>query len=491
MRICICAAAQMLMAVSSKAFLLCNRVSTHTSLAGWTNDSGNGAGAQSKVETKTRRRRQHVPLLGPIPGAPPLLLGGEILLEQPTPLQWETIEEAVLLHEKYLNEEQSSQPSESSQDNCIDRLSTTTGIDAAPLVAVIDDFTGKRNVSELRRYATLAAVVGISDFSTSHQQGLDMTDESSFMESLALIGSARSPLRSQIRLVGVGRANLKSFFYKARSANGKNSGSKHGEDRLDTRTSRSHSQLEDGEYRHEDDDDGDERDIPITMAEFTLIRDVPISSTAIESQLGNKGARSVHCSPVHALAEMSRVVNRVICLHDDRRRLANGLKAAKLRLENANVFEDHDGIGETTARKEDDQDIIEEFLTKYNHADVQPLDTTSLASMENYGLNYYSAFSSIPQLTSVALEMLEPYYSSEVNGSEEHEMEVTSFVAIRALTGFCSPREMAAALQCKNTIERFNAAYDLMRQHKALLENMAEYASQDLRNCGEECTDLW
>lgn len=456
----VCAAALILMAVSSEGF---------------TNDSG----AQSKGEIKAIRRRQDVPLLGPIPGAPPLLLGGEILIEQPTPLQWETIEEAVLLHEKYLKEEQSS---------CIDRMSITTGIDAAPLVAVIDEVTGIGHVSQLGRYATLAAVVGISD-SSATKQGLDMTDESSFMESLSLIGTARSPLRSRIRLVGVGRASLKEFFYKARSVNESN-GSLHVDDRLDMSTCRSHSQLEDEEY-HEDDEDKDEREVPITMAEFALIRDAPISSTANESQLGNKGAQSVYCSPVHALAEMSRVVNRVICLHDDRRRLVKGLKAAKLRLEKANVFEDHDGIGEITARKEDDQAIIDEFLDKYSHTDVQQLDTSSLASMENYGLNYYSAFSSIPQLASVALEMLKPYYSSEVNGSEEHEMEVTSFVAFRALTGFCSTNEMAAALQCKNTIERFNAAYDLMRQHKTLLENMAEYASQDLRDCGEECTDLW
>lgn len=326
------------------------------------------------------------------------------------------------------------------------------------------------------RYATLAAVVGISG-GTSTKYGLDMTDESSFMESLLQIGTARSPLRSRIRLVGVGRASLKEFFYKIR-AKDENEEDKHG-DRMETHKSDVHFE-EDHCDREEE-----EREIPIVMAEFSMIRDSPISSTANESQLGNKGARSVFCSPVHALAEMSRVVNRVICLHDDRRRLVKGLKAAKRRLEQANIFEDHDGIGEATARNADEQAIIEKFLIKYSHtADVPPLDKSSLTSMENYGLNYYSAFSSIPQLTSVALETFEPYYSPEVHQSEEHEMEVTSFVAFRALDGFCSPKDMAAALQCKNTIERFNAAYDLMRQHKTLLESMA-------RDCGEECTDLW
>jgi hypothetical protein len=114
-----------------------------------------------------------------------------------------------------------------------------------------------------------------------------------------------------------------------------------------------------------------------------------------------------------------------------------------------------------------------------------------LSTKENYGLNYYSAFSSIPQLTNVALESFEPYYSPERRSGEEHEMEVASFVAFRALDGFCTPQDMAWALQCTNTIERFNTAYSIMYRHKLLLEKIAEYASQDLRDCGEECTDIF
>lgn len=293
-----------------------------------------------------------------------------------------------------------------------------------------------------------------------------MTDESSFMESLLHVGTAvQSPLYSRIRLVGVGRATLKEFFYKNPTTNVY--------DELDT----------------DENDEGHEP--PIVMTEFTVVRDSPISSSASIAQLGNKGARSVHCSPVHALAEMSSVINRVTYLHDDRRRLVKGLKAAKIRLERANVFEDHDGIGQATS-SQDDQEVIQKFLDKYTHADDIPrLDTSGVASLENYGLNFYSAFSTIPQLTNAALELFEPYYSPAVRKTEEHEMEVASFVAFRALDGFCSNRDLAAALQCTNTVERFNAAYDLMLRHKELLENMAEYMSQDLRDCGEECTDLW
>jgi hypothetical protein len=70
-------------------------------------------------------------------------------------------------------------------------------------------------------------------------------------------------------------------------------------------------------------------------------------------------------------------------------------------------------------------------------------------------------------------------------------MEVASFVAFRALDGFCTPQDMAWALQATNTIERFNTAYSIMYRHKVLLEKMAEYASHDLRDCGEECTDIF
>lgn len=102
---------------------------------------------ENNGETKTQRG-QHVPILGPIPGAPPLLLGGELILDPPTPLQWDTLEESVLLHQQYLQEQEQSSQRNEADDNLIDEMSTsdrsamTAGIDAAPLVAVIHDVTG-------------------------------------------------------------------------------------------------------------------------------------------------------------------------------------------------------------------------------------------------------------------------------------------------------------------------------------------------------------
>ena len=70
----------------------------------------------------------NVPLIGPIPGRLPLVMGSELLLV-PTPMQWKALEESVLLHRQYIKEQGNS---------------TITGIDAAPLVAVIDEVSGQR-----------------------------------------------------------------------------------------------------------------------------------------------------------------------------------------------------------------------------------------------------------------------------------------------------------------------------------------------------------
>lgn len=96
---------------------------------------GTGRGDDASANRPRARPSQQVPLLGPIPGAPPLLLGGEMTLDPPTPLQWQALEESVILHQQYLKEQGGNETAQ------------TTGVDAAPLVAVIDDVTGKGYVT--------------------------------------------------------------------------------------------------------------------------------------------------------------------------------------------------------------------------------------------------------------------------------------------------------------------------------------------------------
>jgi hypothetical protein len=62
-------------------------------------------------------------------------------LDPPTPLQWQALEESVILHQQYLKEQQSAGENETAS-------AQITGVDAAPLVAVIDDVTGKGYVIE-------------------------------------------------------------------------------------------------------------------------------------------------------------------------------------------------------------------------------------------------------------------------------------------------------------------------------------------------------
>jgi len=107
-------------------------------------NEGGGGGAQNKVSSD--KRKQHVPLLGPIPGAPPLILGGELIIDSPTPLQWQTLEESVLLHRQYLKEQLTMNETKDTKVDAFD-APMTTGVDAAPLVAVIDDVTGKGYVA--------------------------------------------------------------------------------------------------------------------------------------------------------------------------------------------------------------------------------------------------------------------------------------------------------------------------------------------------------
>jgi hypothetical protein len=110
----------------------------------WGGGGGGGGTRQGDNASPSRpheRRSQQVPLLGPIPGAPPLLLGGEMTLDPPTPLQWQALEESVILHQQYLKEQQSAGENKTAS-------AQITGVDAAPLVAVIDDVTGKGYVIE-------------------------------------------------------------------------------------------------------------------------------------------------------------------------------------------------------------------------------------------------------------------------------------------------------------------------------------------------------
>ena len=407
----------------------------------------------------------------------------------------------------------------------------TATIDAAPLVAIIDAATGVNKVkppfsnfsNEGGRYATIAAVVGITTNECENENEgrgytYDEDDEESFMEYMNLCPVEQAedfivPLSSSVRLVGIGRAVLRKFSYRVPSElcpdmfdNDNVGDNDNGGDSGDVGE---YIDLEEG-FNH-----GYEDNTPIVMAEFEpLVDDASVYSIANPDKIGEKGQKSYRKSPVHALSELNNIKIKVARMHNDRRRLVAGIRAAKARLtlydEN---LEDFDGLGalfgdegslSADKGKSDDSErgmSIDEFLATFKGNMMridpselpqnQPSRLEKLEALENYGMNYFGAMSSIDDLTRVASEQLEPYYSERFREREEYDLEVSSFVAFRSLNGYADIKDISWSLQCTSSIERLNRAYEILVDHTWLLRELAEKMVKELEECGEECTDLW
>ena len=433
-------------------------IDSGTSLFDTERNSDADYGHEALLQTP-KRRGFTIPVLPSTPNAIPLMMGSSLELDPPTLGQWQAMEESVVLHQKYL------------------RGANLTAITAAPLVAVLDEHTlqastdatlGKNNAGHKvkRRYATIAAVVGISASKKT-------VDEMDFMEIMTQCRGTVSPLRSKVRLVGVGRADLTDFFYQMPSK-------LELDDDVECLIDNDGNDDDDDEEEEEEEEDQlmitdlENRQDPIIMAEFSILHDEPKSSLHSLNLIGDKGARSPNMAPVFAIHEMSKFANKVTRLHDDRRRLVNVVLAAKKRLAEHNVFDDVDGLGSILGSSGSD-DLLDE--------------TERLLQCENYGLNYYSSFCSIPQLTGVAQDVLESYYSPARRSTEEYRLEVLSFVAFRSLEGYCRSSDLAWALVCTNSIERLHRAYELMQQHFWALKDIIKKTNEDLLAVGEEeCT---
>jgi len=418
------------------------------------------------INVRQSNNALNIPVLGPLPGKPPLMIGADLTLAEPTPMQWQTLEEAVWQHQKHLEEE-------GTEDSA--------SISAAPLIAIMDGYT-TFNLPGKGRYATIAAVVGMSG---QRKNNLDLLDESSFMESVRKVGrKTATPLDRTIRLVGIGRAALHDFCYRVPTSSL--------EDSMD-----SEGYLE---LSEEDDDDDDHIQTNVVMASFRFLED---------SDRRVIGGQQYFSSPVHAINDMAALANKINRVHQDRRRLVAGLQAAKARLQLAGVeeLEDYDGLGMLMAQRdfeaemEESQPIIDQLLQDYSQPPSTLQESSSYESsdrksklddLENYGMGYSaSSISNIRELTKVWMEKLEPYYSPSRRQSEEHYYEILSFVSILAMDKYLEPRDLAWTLCCTNTIERMEQVHEWMWTHAWMLRDEVEIASQELRDCGEECTDLW
>eukprot|EP01083_Nonionella_stella_P022107 61121_1 len=89
------------------------------------------------------------------------------------------------------------------------------------------------------------------------------------------------------------------------------------------------------------------------------------------------------------------------------------------------------------------------------------------------------------------MSYLEPYYSPRHRVREVYGAEVASMVIFRTLEEYATPQEMAAALLTQSATERFELGYKIMLRHRKELVDLIEIVSDELLDCGEECSDLW
>jgi hypothetical protein len=312
-----------------------------------------------------------------------------------------------------------------------------------------------------------------------------------------------SPLDCSIRLLGVGRACLHRFFYTVPNTI---------DDVIDASE-------EDETYQNDDFDeydDGYDDGTPIIMANFQVILDDSSFHGDIQiDDIGQRGIRSPRSSPLYTLNYLYNIAQKVYRAHDRRRRITLGIKAGFYRLQqNAkrrneaflDDVDDYDGFGllfesrKALVNNETFDHLTEvEFLSTItpgndyglNEGDREKI-IKDLASLDNYGLNFYGSLSRIPDLANVLLHILEPYYSQGFVSREKNEFEIASFVAFRCLEGYINSSNVAWSLaHCRSSIERLQIALELMLDHEAKLKLVANYVNNKLQDCGEECSDLW
>jgi hypothetical protein len=491
------------------------------------------------------------------------MVGDDMIVKQPTPMQWTTFEEARWIHMNSHN---------------------MSLVDASPIVAVIDEVTGYKATNSFvtGRYATIAAIMGVQQLQDKDSDEKRGGSYSSFTES------------SSVRLYGIGRAVLCEFYNRIPSA-------------FTTANTEEDDEDDDDDYDDYTDDDHDNTYLssgraPIIMAEFELLYDLDVpkvyddadtnvanvrrhasawsanfwssltvSSKAMDSILASKYSNTgkilslssynnnyqqnkkkvfdnlgdAYTSPAASIANLARFGGQVNMMHDSRRSLVSGIIAAKRRLQNyydqvsslndygqslqpkggskwlwnemtdeweqdsssleleweqetASLLleREYDLIGDksTTSSNEPNDESPENHPTEQEIKSAQYLtmrNGKTVSEMENFGLSYYGAFSSLSSLTDEAMRRFKPYYSSSHREREEYTYEVQSFVAWKALEGIVSPSDVAWCLLCTSAKDRLLRAYDIMYEHRLGLEELVDSLSQELSSCGEECTDLW
>jgi hypothetical protein len=239
------------------------------------------------------------------------------------------------------------------------------------------------------------------------------------------------------------------------------------------------------------------------MAEFDVFLDDPsVSSYRQSSRFGRDDLSVNGASSAHAVAELYRAANRVYRLHEERKRLVLGLRAGAARLQLSKermdtrddtcYYEDCDGLGVVGGAS---NDVVNDWEVTPTNAAVSngnndfPIGR-ELEAMENYGFGSYGILSTVPDLTRQLMSQLEPYYSPAHREREEYEAEVASMAVLRTLEEYATPAEVAAGLLAPSATLRLELALEVMMRHKEKLHELVRIISEELMDCGEECTEL-
>jgi hypothetical protein len=379
--------------------------------------------------------KRGIPILGPFlfsSAKKPLLVGGSISLqyENLTPFQIKTIEVAQSLH--------SDHRAKMKHDDEIRSAGKEGGIEAAPIVAIIDEYTGSADplVPKVKgkRFATLASVEIVE------RNGKPFT----------------------VHLMGVGRVFLYGYF------SSKDAGLTREEEELNKLLQRIHN-LE----APSDDPGVENEDHSVMMAQF----DIFLDDSSLLSSPGKQADTSNHrASSVHAITELYRMANKVYRLHEERKKLLSGLRAGQARL---------------NIRKMENEVIEYDDWNDLELCDSAEECLDDGINLGDYGFGTFGLFSTIPDLTIELMDRLEAYYSPDYREREEYEAEVASFVVLQVLEKYATPSELAVAMLAPSATERLDIAHDILSRHREELMVLVEKMSSDLRDCGEECTDLW
>mmetsp|Transcript_21300 Transcript_21300/g.46234 ORF Transcript_21300/g.46234 Transcript_21300/m.46234 type:complete len:795 (+) Transcript_21300:201-2585(+) len=420
--------------------------------------------------------------------APPLLIGSTLTFAYSdlTPFQKRALGVARSYHEERVQRMKEVQSSEDELNNNDDG-----GIGAAPTIAIIDSYTASIMESSLdspssqqtgaqTRYATLASI--------------EMVESN---------GDDGEPY-SAVKLTGVCRAFLHDY------CSSKDAGMIKDEEELIELLDRiqefDKQDQQCGDEAETSLSDDEENELPVIMAEFDLFLDN--SSILSDSKESTKFSQDTkhRASSMHAITELYQTANKVYRLHEERKKLVVGLRAGVARLqmgkkkraeddidENCFVeFEDCGGLGLIGGVLMDDTTMKEETLTvapASSENDSTP--RSNLETMDNYGFGSYGALSTIPDLTTQLTFHLEPYYSPTHCKREEFNAEVASMVIFHTLEEYATPQEVAMALLAPSATERLELGYMIMMCHVSELKQLVRIVSDELMECGEECTDLW